>query len=168
MERLIEIPRGASVIVTRTPKVIAVDFDGCLHSGEWPNIGRENWQAIHELIRRRMDGDKVILWSCREGTMLSAAVTWCFERGLSFDSVNENLKENIEKYGGNCRKVYADEYWDDKAVPVVSGHSKVNQGPEGYVVVINSPRKRNAFLRFIDYILGKERNMYVRDVARSE
>jgi len=168
MNGVVKVPSGASVIVTRTPKVIAVDFDGCLHSGEWPNIGRENWQAIHELIRRRVMGDKVILWSCREGTMLDTAVTWCFERGLSFDSVNENLKENIEKYGNNCRKVFADEYWDDKAVPVISGHSKVNQGPEGYIIVVNSMEKKNAFLRFIDWIFGKERNMYVRDVVRSK
>ena len=67
------------------------------------------------LIARRAMGDKVILWTCRCGEMLEAAVTWCGAFGLAFDAVNDNLPENIEKYGNDCRKVFADMYLDDKA-----------------------------------------------------
>lgn len=99
-------------------KVIAVDFDGCLCENRWPEIGRANVAAIGALILRRAHGDKVILWTCRSGELLEAAVCWCAKRGLLFDGINENLTEHIEQYGNDCRKVWADEYWDDKAVPV--------------------------------------------------
>lgn len=100
------------------PKIIAVDFDGTLCENMWPGIGAENTPIIESLIRRKEDGDKLILYTCRTGNLLDAAVLWCKARGLEFDAVNENLPEQIEFYGGDCRKIYADEYWDDKAVIV--------------------------------------------------
>ena len=48
--------------------------------------------------------------------MLQNAIRWCEDMGLTFDAVNENLQEYIEAYGNDCRKVFAYEYWDDKAV----------------------------------------------------
>ena len=133
-------------------KVIAVDFDGCLHSGLWPNIGKENWNAINELIRRQAEGDKVILWTCRTGCLLDKAVMWCLNRGLRFDAVNENLPCFINKYGNDCRKVFADEYWDDKAVPVVALQTQVKQGPDGRIVVIKFPKKQGLLERFMEWI----------------
>ena len=35
--------------------------------------------------------------------------------GLEFDAVNENLPEINELFGGDCRKIYADVYLDDKS-----------------------------------------------------
>lgn len=102
------------------PKVIAVDFDGCLCVNKWPEIGDPNWNAIYTLLDHKSDGGKVILWTCREGQMLEDAVMWCLNRGLKFDAVNDNLPENKEYFGNNCRKVWANEYWDDKAVPVAA------------------------------------------------
>lgn len=64
-------------------------------------------------------GDKLILWTCREGALLDEAVLWCLNRGLKFDAVNDNLPEDIEKYGNNCRKVNADVYLDDKNRTVI-------------------------------------------------
>lgn len=103
-------------------KIIAVDFDGTLCKEKWPNIGEPYGEVINECIRRQADGDKIILWTCRSGALLDDALLWCLNRGLKFDAVNDNLAENIEKYGNNCRKVWADEYWDDKNVLVVSDH----------------------------------------------
>lgn len=103
-------------------KVIAVDFDGTLCKNRWPNIGEAYNEVINECIRRQAEGDKIILWTCRSGALLDDALLWCLNRGLKFDAVNDNLAENIEKYGNNCRKVWADEYWDDKNVLVVSDH----------------------------------------------
>ena len=102
------------------PKVLAVDFDGCLCVNKWPEIGDPNWNAIHTLLDHKSDGGKVILWTCREGQMLEDAVMWCLNHGLKFDAVNDNLPENKEYFGNNCRKVWANEYWDDKAVPVAA------------------------------------------------
>lgn len=150
-------------------KTIAVDFDGCLHSGQWPDIGNANCQAINELIRRQGNGDKVILWSCRTGDMLDKAVMWCLNHGLRFDAVNENLPHFIEKYGNNCRKVFADEYWDDKSVPVIAGQTQVKQGPGGWIFVMNEPpKKKAAIIRFWNRMLGRKGCEYVRDVVRSK
>lgn len=96
--------------------IIAVDFDGTLCRNEWPEIGPENWSAIQELQRRKAQGDRIILWTCRDGKLLDAAIQWCAARALTFDAVNANLPENIDRYGGDCRKVFAHEYWDDRAV----------------------------------------------------
>lgn len=94
--------------------VIAVDFDGTLCKDKFPSIGRANGKLINDLIRAREKGDKVILWTCRAGDQLEDAVRWCEAQGLVFDAVNENLKEHIEMYGGDTRKVFADVYIDDK------------------------------------------------------
>lgn len=127
------------------PKVIAVDFDGCLCERKWPGIGAANWDAIHALIRRKAEGDKIILWTCRDGEMLQDAVDWCYNHGLKFDAVNDNLEENKEHFGNNTRKVFADEYWDDKAVPVVAGYNPL----AGQIFFINSeePQRKSLFAR---------------------
>ena len=100
-------------------KVIAVDFDGCLCEDKWPDIGEPNHHVINALVKRKSEGAKIILWTCREGQHLQAAVRWCLNHGLIFDAINDNLEENKAAYGNNCRKVWADEYWDDKAIPVL-------------------------------------------------
>ena len=95
--------------------IIAVDFDGTLCKEHWPEIGAPNLRLIGWLKERRKAGDKLILWTCRCGEMLEKAVAWCSVWGLTFDAVNANLPENVQLYGNDCRKVYADIYLDDKA-----------------------------------------------------
>lgn len=99
-------------------KVIAVDFDGTLCVSQWPEIGEENYGLIEWLKECRSKGDKVILFTCREDDLLDAAVKWCAERGLHFDAVNANLPERVARYGGDCRKISADIYLDDRAIGV--------------------------------------------------
>jgi len=103
----------------RDYKIIAVDFDGCLCKNAWPEIGEANRDVISDLIvMRNLQGYKLILWTCREGEALQAALDWCARYGLKFDAVNENLPEMNAQYGNDSRKIGADEYWDDKAVNV--------------------------------------------------
>lgn len=99
-----------------TGKIIAVDFDGTLSMGIWPNTGEPNVELIEFLKDRKSKGDKLILWTCREGGALEEAVNWCEREGLEFDAVNDNIPEMIEKYGTNSRKVSCDYYIDDRAV----------------------------------------------------
>lgn len=101
--------------MSKFSKVIAVDFDGTLCENRWPEIGSMNVELIDYLRRCRATGDKLILWTNREGEELYEALVWCRERGLEFDAVNDNLPENIRHFGNNSRKVYADVYIDDKA-----------------------------------------------------
>lgn len=96
--------------------ILAVDFDGTLSFGEWPGVGPANVQLIELLKRKQSQGDKIILWTCREGADLDVAVHWCKEQGIIFDAVNDNLPEIVDKYGVNSRKISCDFYIDDKAL----------------------------------------------------
>lgn len=96
--------------------IYAVDFDGTLCESIFPGIGAPNLALIEHLKKRRKQGNKIILWTCRVGERLQEAVDWCKNYGLEFDAVNENLPEMVEWYGNDCRKITADVYIDDKAV----------------------------------------------------
>jgi hypothetical protein len=98
------------------PYVIAVDFDGTLCEDLWPKIGMPKTEAIHYILNKQHNGCKIILWTCRTGELLDNAIEWCRWHGLTFDAVNENLPELIELYGGDTRKISADEYIDDKNI----------------------------------------------------
>lgn len=101
------------------PEIYAVDFDKTINLAEkYPEIGRPNTRLIEFLIRRREAGDKVILWTCREGELLKAAVRFCNANGLKLDAVNDNLQENKEKFQNNCRKVFAHYYIDDRNIDI--------------------------------------------------
>lgn len=101
---------------TKGNKIIAVDFDGTLHTGTWSEIGDVNMTVFNFCRNEQLNGSRLILWTNRVGEQLEDAVAWCKERGLEFDTVNENLPELIELYGNDCRKINADIYIDDKAV----------------------------------------------------
>lgn len=96
--------------------ILAIDFDGTLCVDEYPNIGAPNLKLINELIYRREQGDRLILWTCRSGLDLVNAVAWCELLGLQFDAINDNLPEVIEEYHNNSRKITADVYIDDRSV----------------------------------------------------
>ena len=104
-------------------KTIAIDFDGTLCADEYPGIGEPNEAVIAAAKAEQKYGARLILWTCRTGGRLLEAVEWCRAQGLEFDAVNGNLPEHMAKFGGDTRKVYADEYWDDRALvpPPVSG-----------------------------------------------
>ena len=95
-------------------KIIACDFDGTLCINKYPEIGAPNEKLIQYLRGRQSEGNKIILWTCRVGKQLEDAVRWCYDRGLIFDSVNENLPEIIDAFGSDTRKIFANEYIDDK------------------------------------------------------
>ena len=97
-------------------KIIAVDFDGCLVQNAYPDIGAENSIVVGALLAEQRKGAKIILWTCRRGDLLFVAVDWCSKHGIKFDAINENLPEVITAFGGDTRKIFANEYWDDRAV----------------------------------------------------
>ena len=96
--------------------IIAVDFDGTLCENKYPEIGKPNSVLIDDLKMRKDNGAKLILWTCRVGDRLEQAIDWCQEQGLIFDAVNQNLPEIVESFGGDCRKVFAHEYIDDRNI----------------------------------------------------
>lgn len=110
--------------------VIAVDFDGTLCRSAYPDIGEPNRSLIERLIEMQGAGWLLILWTCREGELLEKAVKWCSEQGLTFDAVNDNVRQLKEMYGNDPRKVGADIYIDDKNV-LIDNFSEVlhNESP---------------------------------------
>ena len=50
-------------------KIYAVDFDGTLNTAEYPKLGEPNTELFQFLIKRQQSGDKIILWTCREGDL---------------------------------------------------------------------------------------------------
>lgn len=97
------------------PEVYAVEFDKTLNMAQkYPELGKPNMKLIEMLIRCRAAGDKIILWTCREGQLLDDAVEYCRKYGLEFDAINDNIQENKDRWGNNTRKVFADFYIDDR------------------------------------------------------
>ena len=101
------------------PKFIACDFDGTLFIDNYPNVGEPIYMTINMLKLEQENGAKIILWTNRSDKPLDKAVHACNEEGLFFDAVNDNLPEIIVTFGCNTRKIFADEYWDDRMVPLV-------------------------------------------------
>jgi len=95
----------------------AVDFEGIITvKSKFPNLGDPNVPVIELLKMAKLQGVKLILWTCREGKYLTDAVEWCKDFGLEFDAVNENIPEAIEYLGRDTRKVIADLYIEDKSM----------------------------------------------------
>lgn len=111
-------------------KIIAVDFDGCLVVNKWPEVGAPIEKNINKLKAEQADVAKVILWTNRVGKPLDDAVNFCKEQGIHLDAVNENLPEIVEAFGGDCRKVFANEYWDDRAV--LMSEQDIGEFSDGY------------------------------------
>lgn len=99
-------------------KAIAIDFDGCLCTNAYPEIGEPNWPVICRAKAEQRAGAGLILWTCRENQLLLDAIAACEGWGLTFDSINESLPDWIEAFGTQPRKVGASEYWDDKAASI--------------------------------------------------
>lgn len=102
------------------PYIIAVDFDGTLVEDMFPEIGRpieRTWDLMREA---QANGAKIILWTSRDNQRLKEAVEFCTERDFHFDAINRNLDEAKILFNNDTRKVYANEYWDDKAISFFS------------------------------------------------
>ena len=93
--------------------IIAVDFDGTIVEHRYPAIGPEKEGAIDTLKLLSREGNKLILFTVRDGELLDQAVEYCRRRGLEFFAVNSNTPQNellpgMKPAGG---KVSAD-VWD--------------------------------------------------------
>lgn len=96
-------------------KIIAFDFDGTVCENKFPEIGAPKQDIIDALKREQLNGAILILWTCRSDKDLEAAEDWLHDQKLYPDKVNENADATIEEFGSDPRKVYADEYWDDRS-----------------------------------------------------
>ena len=79
--------------------VIAVDFDGTLCQTDFPKIlkqTKKQHNLLEDLKKLKKKGHKLILWTCRGDNKkypaLTEAISWCKKKGLTFNSVNRNIK----------------------------------------------------------------------------
>lgn len=97
------------------PKIIAVDFDQTLCDSHYPDTGEPIQCVIDYIHQEQENGACVILWTCREGKTLETALDWCKRHNIIFDLVNDNV-DWVKELWGDGRKIFADEYIDDKAL----------------------------------------------------
>ena len=99
--------------------IIATDFDNTLVDVEgysYPDFGEPTeWFSQLKNLRKHYPNIEVILYTCREGQDLEAAIKFCMENGLIFDSVNEDT-HSTSKWKTPGRKPFAHIYVDDRAI----------------------------------------------------
>lgn len=112
---------------------IAIDFDNCVVSDLYPEIG-VSLNAEKILKKLVAKGHKLILWTIRSGEPLQKAVQWFKDNGIELFAVNENPDFEHDDYS---RKIYYDLCIDDRniGVPVAA--------------LFDSPRNR--ILRVVDW-----------------
>lgn len=96
--------------------IIAVDFDGTIARSDYPVILGEQPYAGEALRKLHEQGHYIIIWTCRCGEQLLAAINWLLEHKIPFDRINDHNPENVAKYGEGGKKVYAHCYIDDKNI----------------------------------------------------
>lgn len=94
--------------------IIAIDFDGTIVRGKFPNIEGLMPDAPKYIQQRAADGHYIIINTCRSGQQAIDAVNYLLEHGIPFHRFNDNHPDQIALYGNNSRKVYAHVYIDDK------------------------------------------------------
>lgn len=115
--------------------IIAVDFDGTLSMGPYPEIGNPKPYAVEMMNKLKNDGHYIILWTCRRGERLEDALNWLLEQGIPFDRINAHEPQNLARYGDDPRKIYAHCYIDDKQV------GGLPTWPEIYEYITNEEKK---------------------------
>lgn len=93
--------------------IIACDFDGTICDHQFPAIGPPMEGAFETLKRFIEKGDRLILWTCREGMFLKEAINFCKAHGVEFEEHNNNAKEHDYS---KSRKIYASIYIDDRMI----------------------------------------------------
>lgn len=113
-------------------KIIAVDFDGCLVTNKYPEVGEPILNTILKLNKEQAEGARVILWTCRTEDKLDDALAFCEVYNIHLDAVNENLPEITEAFDSESRKIFANEYWDDRAVLMAEMEMDIGNFSDGY------------------------------------
>lgn len=101
---------------------IAVDFDGTCVEEDFPHVGKDIFGAVIALKKMVADGNRIILWTCREHSSfggvedtLQLAIDWFNRKGIPLFGVNGNPDPSLANLP-LCRKMSADVFIDDHAV----------------------------------------------------
>lgn len=96
--------------------VISVDFDGviCGSDKDWPGVGEPIPGAIETLKYLHDQGYCIIISTCRIGASYEGMREYLRDNQVPYCRLNCNCEKRIRMYGGDCRKISADCYVDDK------------------------------------------------------
>ena len=109
-------------MAVKKPYLIAIDFDSTLCKGGWPDISKgEIIESTVDIMQAQLTGKPntvFILWTCRAGDKLEDAKRFIEQHDLPIYYFNEQHPSVFEwmQDAVDTRKVYADQYWDDRAV----------------------------------------------------
>ena len=100
-------------------KVIAIDFDGTITNEDtYPETSQ-----LAEYCKETLDylynkGYVLILNTCRTGVAYSIAIQYLKDNNIYqfFSYFNENDPQRVEMFNGDCRKISADFYLDDRKI----------------------------------------------------
>lgn len=116
-------------------KIIAVDFDGTIVTNKWPDVGKLRKDIMRDVCRQIwMNNAYIIIWTCRSGRELQEMEDYLNDINFPYDRINANAPWILDKWGRDNRKIYADEYWDDKAVKI---EKKEDIAKKGSAMTIN-------------------------------
>jgi len=118
----------------RPGPVVAVDLDGTLaeYDGSFhvETIGEPISSAVDKLHRLKRAGCRIVIFTCREDNELLRG--WLDSHGIPYDGINENPDVALNDMPSG--KVFADVYWDDRAVAGGAGIEEIAALlPEGEV-----------------------------------
>ncbi len=94
--------------------VVGVDFDGTIVKCNYPYIGKYKCMAL-PVLRWLSTKHILVLWTCREGRLLSEALAILNGNGIEFAAINSNTFDRIREYNTDCRKLSCDVLVDDTA-----------------------------------------------------
>lgn len=106
--------------------IIAIDFDGTIVEDAYPEIGKIKENAKRVINRLHAEGHYIIIWTCRNGSLLYKAVQFLHQNDVKFHAANESNADNVAKYGSDTRKVSADIYIDDKIIGGFPGWDNID------------------------------------------
>ena len=111
---------------------IAVDFDGTLCESAFPEIGAPRLDVMERLRNRKMELENqcyeviFVLWTCRSNLpdrkLINEAIDWWKDNNFDkdyfpFTYINENPETDFG-HPELVKKIFCNEYWDDRAVEV--------------------------------------------------
>ncbi|MEA4918143.1 hypothetical protein SDC9_150402 [bioreactor metagenome] len=117
--------------------IIAIDFDGTIHTGVYPNIGSPASNAASVIRRLKVQGHCIIIWTCRECVYQQKMVEWLNKQGIPFDYINKNSPEIISEFQGDSRKIFADVYIDDRGITGLPSWERIYS-----IISLRSNRRR--------------------------
>lgn len=111
----------------RRYKIAAIDFDGTIKpTTESNRYGPPDQECREVLQDLKMDGWKLVLWTCRAGRNLKAALNYLERHGLLelFDAINDNIHPMRYK---TSQKIVATVYIDDRVIGGFPGWGAVRK-----------------------------------------